>query len=53
MEMTVWDLYFAGLVAMTLHPGFNREGTVKPTIEDCAETADQMITERNKRCQDM
>ena len=47
--MTVWDVYFAGLVSMTIHPGFNREGTEKPTLEECADMADKMMLERDKR----
>jgi len=41
--MTVWEIYYASLVAMTLHPGYGREGTIKPTLEDCAKIADKML----------
>lgn len=47
--MEVWDLYFASLVSFTAHPGYLREGTHKPTIEECAAMADAMVDERNKR----
>ncbi len=45
-DKTAWDIYFAGLVAMTIHPGFQRPDTVKPTLEQCAEMADQMLKYR-------
>ncbi len=48
-EPTAWDLYFSGVVAFACHPGFQREGTEKPTIEQCANIADQMLAERRRR----
>lgn len=41
--MTTWDLYFATLVGMAEHPGYLREGTHKPTLEECAIKADEMM----------
>lgn len=49
--MDPWDVYFATLVGMILHPGYQREGTQKLTIEDCAKLADQMYALREKKCQ--
>ena len=48
--VTVWDAYFAGIVALACHPGYERENTTRPTIEECALIADEMLEERNKRC---
>ena len=45
----VWDLYFASIVGFTAHPGYEREGTKKPTVAEAAAIADQMMAERNKR----
>lgn len=33
--MDTLDIYFASLVAMTLHPGYLKEGAVKPSLDDC------------------
>ena len=44
-----WDVFFASVVSITLHPGYTKEGMVKPTIEDCAKMADAMMLEREKR----
>lgn len=46
--MDVFDIYFASLCALTLHPGYEREGTERPSIEECAQLALEMIEEREK-----
>jgi hypothetical protein len=48
--MTTWQLYFASLVAMTLHPGYTKEGTERPSLESIAAMVDKMI-EVEERCQ--
>lgn len=47
-RMEVFDLYFASVVAMTIHPGFNKPDTHKPTLNELAELAAQMIEVREK-----
>ena len=41
--MNTWEIYFASLVAMTWHPGYSREDTKKPSIQECAAVADEMM----------
>ncbi len=47
--MDYWDLYFASIAAMSLHPGYNRGNVEKLDIKDCAKIADEMLKEREKR----
>lgn len=50
--MQVWDLYFAALAGMLLHPGAGTRGHTALTLEECAEIADLMIQLREQRlCQ--
>lgn len=44
-----WDTYFCGVVTMNLHPGMNRENVQKRTIAECAQIADEMMAEHDKR----
>ncbi len=46
--MSVWDVYFCSIVGITMHPGYNKPETHKPSIEECAAIADQMLKEREK-----
>lgn len=47
LARTAWDIYFASVCAMCLHPG-NREFGM--SIAECAKLADEMLHERLARC---
>ena len=48
MELDVFDMYFASLVSMAMHPGYSRDNVTQPTMEYCAEQAHEMMEIRNK-----
>lgn len=48
-EQRLWDAFYAGIVGWSYHPGYNRDNIEKPTLEDCAKVADEMIEIRRKR----
>lgn len=49
MRMAAWDMYAAGVLSMTLHPGTTRDKQKPMTIEEVANMADQLLAERDKR----
>ena len=48
-DQTVWDDFFCTLVGWTQHPGYYRENATKPTLDQCADTADEMMKVRRER----
>ncbi len=47
-EFLPFDLYFASVVGMNLHPGTERDGAKRKTIPECAIFALEMIDIRRK-----
>lgn len=47
-----WDIYFAGAVSISLHPGATRDGARERTIKECALIADEMLGFRDARFDD-
>lgn len=47
--MNPWDFYFASLAGWLLHPGYQKDGTVKPSLSEIALLADRMLEFRNRR----
>lgn len=41
--MDLWTFLFSQFVAWTFHPGYSREGTKVPSLEDCARKADECV----------
>jgi len=47
--METVDLYFCSLAAWLYHPGYQKEGTKKPTLDEIADTVDAMLKIRSIR----
>ena len=48
-EKVAWIEYFSCVVGWTFHPGYYRENATKPTLEQCADVADEMLTIQRRR----
>jgi hypothetical protein len=46
--MEVFDMYFATVVGMAIHPGYSRDNVKQLTLEECAEVASKMVAIRKQ-----
>ncbi len=46
--MEVYDLYFATLIAWRWHPGYLREGAIRPTLKELADEVDKILEMRQQ-----
>ncbi len=49
-EISVWDVYFAGIASIRFHPKNDHHHPPESEIEFAATIADLMMIERRKRC---
>lgn len=48
-EIEFWGTAFTELVGWLYHPGYYRDNATKPTLEEIADTVDEMVLVRRKR----
>lgn len=48
-DNAVWNGFFSTCVGWSMHPGYYRENATRPTLEDCAATADKMLVISKQR----
>jgi hypothetical protein len=49
LRMIAWDMYYSGIMSMSLHPGTTRDKAIVRTPEEAALIADAMLKERDNR----
>lgn len=45
----LWSLFYMNVVGWTLHPGYQKPGSERLSLEDCARLADLMLAEYQAR----
>ena len=48
MNLGVYDIYFATLVGMAIHPGYSKDNVTQPSLQDCSDKAIEMMEIREK-----
>lgn len=41
----IWSLFYMSVVGWTLHPGYQKPGSERLSMDDCARLADRMLAE--------
>lgn len=52
-NLQAFDMYFAAIVSMSVHPGFNKPDTPRISIQDAADLALEMLYYRNSILEDI
>jgi hypothetical protein len=52
MNLGVYDIYFATLVGMAIHPGYSRDNVEQPSLQDCSDKAIEMMKIREQAALD-
>jgi hypothetical protein len=49
MRQIAWDVYAAGVLSISYHPGTTRDKPNRMTVQEVAAIADAMLAERDRR----